>query len=94
MEEKGDIRSGAFGPEGSAGLPPRTPGACTPGPGVSASWRQRAAYCWMQMSYGVKEGHGHSRATQGTGPLESSLENPLPRPPVSKSVLSTLSVRG
>ena len=34
MEEKGDLRSGGFGPEGSAGLPPRTPGARTPGPGV------------------------------------------------------------
>ena len=34
MEEKGDLGSGGFGPEGSAGLPPRTPGARTPGPGV------------------------------------------------------------
>ena len=30
------------------------------------------------------------RATQGTGPIESSMENPPPRPPVPKSVLSTL----
>ena len=34
MEEKGDLSSGGFGPEGSGGLPPRTPGARTPGPGV------------------------------------------------------------
>ena len=29
MEEKGDLRSGGFGPEGSAGLAPCTPGAHT-----------------------------------------------------------------
>ena len=65
MEEKGDLRSGGFGPEGSAGLPPRTPGARTPGPGVCAPWRQRAAYCWMQVSCGVKERHGHSPGHTG-----------------------------
>ena len=64
------------------------------GPRCLSPWRQRAAYCWMIVSCWVKVGRGHSRATQGTGPLESSMENPPPRPPVSKSVLSTLSVRG
>ena len=34
MEEKGDLRSGGFGPEESAGLPARPPGARTTGPGV------------------------------------------------------------
>ena len=33
---------------------------------------------------------GTPRATQGTGPLESSMGNPTPMPPVPKSVLSTL----
>ena len=37
---------------------------------------------------------GTLRATQGTGPLESSMGNPPPMPRVPKSVLSTLSVRG
>ena len=37
---------------------------------------------------------GTPRAIQGTGPLESSMGNPPPMPPVPKSVLSTLSVRG
>ena len=43
---------------------------------------------------GSRNGVGTPRATQGTGPLESSLENPPPRFPVPKSVLSTVSVRG
>ena len=34
MEEKGDLRSGGFGPEGSAGFSARRPGARTTGPGV------------------------------------------------------------
>ena len=43
---------------------------------------------------GSRNGMGTPRATQGTGPLESSMGNPPPMPPVPKSVLSTLSVRG
>ena len=43
---------------------------------------------------GSGDGVGTPRATQGTWLLESSLENPPPRPPVPKSVLRTLSVRG
>ena len=43
---------------------------------------------------GSRNGVGTPRATQGTGPLESSMGNPPPMPPVPKSVLSTLSVRG
>ena len=43
---------------------------------------------------GSRNGVGTPRATQGTGPLESSMGNPPPMPRVPKSVLSTLSVRG
>ena len=43
---------------------------------------------------GSRNGVGTPRATQGTGPLESSMGNPPPMPPVPKSVLSILSVRG
>ena len=43
---------------------------------------------------GSRNGMGTPRATQGTGPLESSMGNPPPMPPVPKSVLSTVSVRG
>ena len=43
---------------------------------------------------GSRNGMGTPRATQGTGPLESSMGNPPPMPPVPKSVLSSLSVRG
>ena len=42
---------------------------------------------------GSRNGMGTPRATQGTGPLESSMGNPRPTPPVPKSVLSTVSVR-
>ena len=43
---------------------------------------------------GSRNGMGTPRATQGTGPLESSMGIPPPTSPVPKSVLSTLSVRG
>ena len=43
---------------------------------------------------GSRNGMGTPRATLGTGPLESSMGNPPPMPPVPKSVLSTVSVRG
>ena len=43
---------------------------------------------------GSRNGMGTPRATQGIGSLESSMGNPPPMPPVPKSVLSTLSVRG
>ena len=43
---------------------------------------------------GSRNGMDTPRATQGTGPLESSMGNRQPMPPVPKSVLSTLSVRG
>ena len=43
---------------------------------------------------GSRNGEGTPRPTQGTRPLESSLENPLPKLPVPKSVLRTLSVLG
>ena len=43
---------------------------------------------------GSRNGIGTPPATQGAGPLESSMGNPPPMPPVPKSVLSTLSVRG
>ena len=43
---------------------------------------------------GSRNGESTPRPTQGTGPLESSLENPPPKLPVPKSVLSTLSVLG
>ena len=43
---------------------------------------------------GSRNRMGTPRATQGTGPLESSMGNPPPMPRVPKSVLSTLSVRG
>ena len=43
---------------------------------------------------GSSKGMDTPRATQGTGPLESSMGNPPPMPRVPKSVLSTLSVRG
>ena len=39
---------------------------------------------------GLRDGVGTPRATEGTGPLESSMGNPPPMPPVPKSVLSTL----
>ena len=65
MEEKWDLRSGGFGPEGSEGLPARTPGARTTGPGVGAPWRQRAAYCWMRVSCRVKGWRGHSQGDRG-----------------------------
>ena len=65
MEEKGDLHSGGFGPEGSVGLPARTPGALTTGPGVRAPWRQRAAYCWMIVSCRDKGRRGHSQGDRG-----------------------------
>ena len=43
---------------------------------------------------GSRIGEGTPWPTQGTGPLESSLENPPPKLPVPKSVLRTLSVLG
>ena len=94
LEEKGDLPSDGFGPEGSMGLPARTPGALTTGPGVRAPWRQRAAYCWMIVSCRVKGRRGHSQGDSGHLALESSLENSPPRPLVHKSILRTVSVRG
>ena len=42
---------------------------------------------------GSRDGVGTARATEGTWPLESSLENSPPRPLVLKSILRTVSVR-
>ena len=43
---------------------------------------------------GSRDGVGTARATEGTWPLESSLENFPPRPLVLKSILRTVSVPG
>ena len=43
---------------------------------------------------GSRNGMGTPRATQGSGPLNSSLENSPPGPLVHKSILRTVSVRG
>ena len=43
---------------------------------------------------GLRDGVGTPRATEGTWPLESSLENSPPRPLVHKSILRTVSGRG
>ena len=51
-EEQGDLCCGRDGAEGSAGLPPGTPGARTQGPGVPAPWGYRAAYRRNQVSCG------------------------------------------
>ena len=47
-----------------------------------------------QCPAGSRNGMGTPRATQGTGPLDSSLENSPPRPLVHKSILRTVCVRG
>ena len=66
-----------------------TPGVRSEAPGAGGL-RPRRALCPRR---GGRAG-AEPRATQGTGPLESSMGNPPPMPPVPKSVLSTLSVRG
>ena len=94
MGEKGDLRSGGFGPEGSAGLPARTPGARTKAQVFEPRGGRGLLIAGCNGPAGSRKGVGTPRATQGTGPLESSMGNPPPMPRVPKSVLSTLSVRG
>ena len=94
MEEKGDLRSGGFGPEGS--------GVCLhvrQVPGHRAQvfeprGGRRLFIAGCKCPAGLRDGVGTPRATEGTWPLESSLENSPPRPLVHKSILPTVSVRG
>ena len=97
MEEQGDLCSGRVGAEVSAGLPPRTPGARTPGPGVGDPWRQRAAYCWMQVSWGFRGRRGHSPGDTGhlalrEFPGKSPAQAPGPQVCPSHTVCAGLGV--
>ena len=93
MEEKGYLRSGGFGTEGSAGwlhvrqVPANRAQVFEPRGG------RGLLIAGCECPAGSRNGMGTPRATQGTGTLESSMGNPPPMPPVPKSVLSTLSVR-
>ena len=94
MKEQGDLCSGRDGTEGS--------GVCLHVRQVPAHRAQvfeprggrGLLIAGCKCPAGSRNRMGTPRATQGTGPLESSMGNPPPTPPVPKSVLSTLSVRG
>ena len=94
MEEQGDLCSGRNGAEGSAGLPPRTPGARHRAQVFEPRGGRGLLIAGCKCPAGSNDGVGTPPETEGTWPLESSLERSPPRPLVHKSILRTVSVRG
>ena len=94
MEEQGDLCSGRNGADGLRVCLHVRQGRAHQAQVFEPRGGRGLLIAGCKCPAGSRDGVGTPRATQGTGPLESSMGNPPPMSPVPKSVLSTLSVRG